>query len=176
VSKVKKNDVEYDAQGVALSVPYPSAAEAPGGPEPARATFASPGDAGVSGPVDTSCSGCGEPCDDDFCFCHPTCDTCDDDSYVDFALEQFTFTITPEDLPCGDYQDCHSPDTYMAFWEDGDDPALIVADTLSDARWRVIRHERQQRAASRPFYTWFCERLDAPSDPCDDDFLRSISS
>lgn len=197
MSKKREQKSEYDARGVALSIPYPSSAEAPGGPESARATFASPGDAGVSGPqkgffsvdelcfdcseyesecaCEDSCSGCGEPCNDDRCLCHPTCGACDDDSYVDFALEQFTFTCTPEALDFGDYQDCWSPDTYMAFWEDGEDPSLIVADTQSDARWRVINFEQQQRASSRPFYTWFCERIGV-TDPCDEEYLRGISS
>ena len=117
---------------------------------------------------DDSCPDCGEICDDEFCFCKSDCTICGED----LSLEQFTFTITPDVLPVGDHQDCWNPATYMAFW---DDDELIVADTQSDARWRVISCEPQTRAASRQYYTWYCERIGV-LDPCDEDFMKSISS
>ncbi|KKM17216.1 hypothetical protein LCGC14_1677950, partial [marine sediment metagenome] len=49
------------------------------------------------------CPGCNEICDDEFCFCADDCTICD---HIDLALEQFTFTSTPDLLPQGDYQDC----------------------------------------------------------------------
>ena len=119
------------------------------------------------------CRGCGEACDEDFCFCTSTCTVCDgNDGNIDLALEQFTFTSTPDLLPQGDYQDCWNPDTYMAFWDDGE---LVVADTQSDARWRVISCKEQTRAASRQYYTWYCERIGV-TNPCDEDFMKAISS
>lgn len=209
---VKQND---RAQGVAEARP-PSAAPSPGGPQRERATFASPGDAGVGmsdhppgcacsgedcdygsalpiggtivsgtegheiycgcpdcGPSDDSCAGCGETCDKEFCFCVEDCTVCPDVAEAkDLGLEQFTFTCTPDTIPPGDYQDCWNPDTYMAFWDEGE---LVVVDTQSDQRWEVISYEPQIRPASRQYYTWYCARRGA-TDPCTEDFMRSISS
>lgn len=122
---------------------------------------------------DDSCPGCGKTCDDDFCFCPPTCAICDDNlDSIDLALEQFTFTITPDLLSPGDYLECFSPDMLTAFWDDGE---LTVADTQSDARWRVISCEEQTRGAGRQYYTWYCERIGV-TNPCDEDFMKAISS
>ena len=118
---------------------------------------------------DDSCSGCGEFCNEDFCECLSDCTSCLD---VDLGLEQFTFTCAPDVIPPGDFQDCWNPDTFMAFW---DDDKIIVADTQSDARWEVISYEQQGRASSRPYYTWYCARIGV-LDPCDESFMRSISS
>lgn len=104
--------------------------------------------------------------DDDFCDCEEQ--PCD--CYVDLVLEQFTFTITPDLLPEGDYQDCWNPDTLMAFWDDGE---LLVGDTQSDARWRVINCEEQRRPGI--YYTWYCERIGVLN-PCTEDFMKAISS
>ncbi len=116
------------------------------------------------------CEGCGETCDEDFCFCRPTCVVCADIRKL--ALEQFTFTIPAYQLPHGDYQDCWNPDTYMASWEENE---IVVADTQSDARWLVISCRVQSRAAGRQYYTWYCSRIGV-EEPCDDDFMRDISS
>lgn len=118
------------------------------------------------------CAGCGRTCDDDFCFCPPTCAICGGDG-TDLSLEQFTFTIEPGTLPPGDYQECFSPDMLTAFW---DDDELIVADTQSDARWRFVYFEPQNNSpTSRQYYTWYCKRIGV-ANPCDENFMKAISS
>ena len=121
---------------------------------------------------DDSCSGCGRTCDEDFCFCPPNCAICGEEDEIDLSMEQFTFTIEPGTLSHGDYQDCCSPDTLMAFW---DDDELIVGDTQSDARWRFIYFEPQNSPASRQYYTWYCKRIGVLN-PCDENFMKAISS
>lgn len=164
-TKGKKSDARGVAKaGLSAETQPSSAAEAPGGhsrhgtTSPAvLARHDSPGDVGVS------------TCDTEH---SPDKPPLVPGTEADLSLEQFVFTITPNDLPPGDYQDCWHPDTYMAFWDHAD---LIVADCHSDTRWRVIAWEAQRRASSRQYYTWFCERIGA-TDPCDEDFMREISS
>lgn len=153
-----------------------SAAEAPGG---ARQTLADmPGtrvvhsSPGVVGTSSDSSSGHELYCDcpdcrpDDFFLEVDEHDTCH------LGFEQFVFTTTPEEVPLGDYQDCWHPDTYMAYWDHAD---LIVADTQSELRYRVVYYEAQRRPASRQYYTWYCERLGV-TDPCTEEYLKDISS
>jgi hypothetical protein len=90
----------------------------------------------------------------------------------DDGLMVFTFTCTPHDIPYGEYQDCWHPDTCMAYW-DGDD--MWVSNCHTGERYRVIHYQRQRRASSREYYTWYCERENA-ANPCDENFMRSLSS
>jgi hypothetical protein len=93
----------------------------------------------------------------------------------DLSLEQFVFTCTPHDIPSGDYQDCWDPKTLMAYWDD--DSELIVADSQTDDRFRVICFEQQRRGRSRArsYWTWYCKRI-SPLNGCDADFMKEISS
>lgn len=195
----KVHNADEDGARDVAETPLPSAPEAPRGPFGPKATFASPGNAGPCSaalpcpcgeyhsaePVETPdplgppgsvyfgedriCPGCGETCENDFCFCPEDCVLCED---IDLALEQFTFTLRPEDLVPGDSKVCWSPPNLVAFWEDD---VLLVVDTQSEAKYRVMSCEEQTRAPASHYYTWFCERIRV-LDPCTEDFMKAISS
>ena len=170
---MKTKEKSDSAQGVAETDTDSSAAEAPGGP----ATFDSPGVVGTSS---CDCPDCG----DSEAPVPAAPRTFPEKGYFsesfgvvgvetdELKYEQFVFTCAPGDLPVGDFQDCYDPDAFMAFWVKDE---LIVADPVTDERFRVVYCQRHQRAAARGYWTWYCERVGV-TDPCDEEFLRGISS
>jgi hypothetical protein len=112
-----------------------------------------------------------EQADDAFDFSDDgtSCDHCHTD-YWDHT--QFVFDCEPGDIGPGQFADSINPAGWMCFW---DEDGIVVADPATNEKWQVCTWETQNRPAAGPRITWTCKR-NTVDDPCDEDYMKEISS